>query len=200
MISAAHMLGGSWACCLRKIEKRNATWCVWMFLCILYWAPQTNSFACYMRPHSGSFLSFFAYYMGAPSDQFLRIEYGGPFRSVFFSLIIEASLCLFFFNTIWSDHFFAYFIGAPDHFFVYYIGPPQIRFFPYSMGAPLRSFFFLTIWGPLRSVSSYTIWGGGAHQISFFAYYMEAPRDHFFRLLYEGPLRSVSSLTIWGPH
>ena len=36
MISAGHMLGGSWACSLRKFLKKNATWCVLMFLCILY--------------------------------------------------------------------------------------------------------------------------------------------------------------------
>ena len=36
MISAAHMLGGSWAWSLRKFLKKNATWCVLMFLCILY--------------------------------------------------------------------------------------------------------------------------------------------------------------------
>ena len=36
MISAAHMLGGSWACSLSKFLKKNATWCVLMFLCILY--------------------------------------------------------------------------------------------------------------------------------------------------------------------
>ena len=36
MISAGHMLGGSWACSIRKFLKKNATWCVLMFLCILY--------------------------------------------------------------------------------------------------------------------------------------------------------------------
>ena len=36
LISAAHMLGGSWACSLRKFLKKNVTWCVLMFLCILY--------------------------------------------------------------------------------------------------------------------------------------------------------------------
>ena len=36
MISAGHMLGDSWACSLRKFLKKNATWCVLMFLCILY--------------------------------------------------------------------------------------------------------------------------------------------------------------------
>ena len=40
------------------------------------------------------FFSLLAYYMGAPYDQFLRIEYGGPLRSVS-SLIMEVSFCLF---------------------------------------------------------------------------------------------------------
>ena len=67
--------------------------------------PQTSSFAGYIRPHSGPFLSFLAYNMGVSSDQFLRIEYGGPLRSVS-SLIMEASLCQFL-HTIW---------GPPAHF------------------------------------------------------------------------------------
>ena len=63
MISAAHMLAGSWACALRKTFEKKAIWCVMMFLCMLYIrATQTSSFACYMRPHSG--LSFLAYYIG----------------------------------------------------------------------------------------------------------------------------------------
>ena len=74
--------------------------------------------------------------MGAPSDQFLRIEYGGPFRSVS-SLIMEASLCLF----------FSYYMGGrpqiislhtilepPDHFLRLLYGAPQITFFSYNMG------------------------------------------------------------------
>ena len=102
MISAAHMLGGSWACSLRKFLKKKSN--LVRFDVSLHTIlgpppppppPQTSSFACYMRPHSGPFLSFLAYYMGAPSDQFLRIEYGGPLRSVS-SLIMEASLCLLF--------------------------------------------------------------------------------------------------------
>ena len=36
IISAAHMLGRSWACSLRKFFKKNATWCALMILCILY--------------------------------------------------------------------------------------------------------------------------------------------------------------------
>ena len=141
-----------------------------------------------MRPHSGPFLSFLAYYMGAPSDPFLRIEYGGPLRSVS-SLIMEASLCLFF-HTIWgpSDHFFTYYIGAPrslssltiwgpsDHFLLiqYGGGGGHLRFYFFHKiyGGLLRSVSPLTIWGPLRLVSVLTIWG---------------------------PLRSVSVHTFWGP-
>ena len=36
MISAAHMLGGSWAVTPENCFLKNATWCVLMFLCILY--------------------------------------------------------------------------------------------------------------------------------------------------------------------
>ena len=104
MISAAHMLGGSWACSLREFLKKNATWCVLMFLCILYkllGPPQTSSFACYMRHYSGPFLSFLAYYMGAPSDQFLHLLWRPPY--VFFFILYGGP----------SDQFFAYYIGAP---------------------------------------------------------------------------------------
>ena len=138
-----------------------------------------------MRSHSGPFLSFFAYYMGAPSDQFLRIEYGGPLRSVS-SLIMEASLCGFFFSyymetpQIISLHTI---LGPPDHFLRLLYGAPQISFFSYNMGAPLRSVSLFTIWAPLRSVSLHAIRGPpqilvssqniwGPPQISFSAYYM----------------------------
>ena len=150
--------------------------------------PPDNSFACYMRPHSGPFLSFLAYYMGAPSDQFLRIEYGGPLRSVS-SLIMEASLCLFF-HTVWgpSDHFFAYYNGAPrslssltiwgpsDHFLlIQYGGPPQILFFSQN------------IWGsPQISFSAYYM---GLHQVSFCAYYMGPPQISFCTYFLGVPLR-----------
>ena len=36
LISAAHMLGDLWACSFSNFLKKNATWCVLMFLCILY--------------------------------------------------------------------------------------------------------------------------------------------------------------------
>ena len=171
-------------------------------------APQTSSFACYMRPHSGPFLSFLAYYMGAPSEQFLRIDYGGPLRSVY-SLIMEASILMYFFHTIW---------GPLGSFLCIVYWGPQITFFTYYM-EPLRSVSSHTIWGPLsdhfhcllygaplRSVSVHTFWGPlsdnfflllyGAPQISFLAYYMGGPSNQFLCLLYGGPLRSVSSLTI----
>ena len=125
-----------------------------------------------MRPHSGPFLSFSAYYMGAPSDQFLHLLWRPPY--VFFSYYMEplgSFLCILY----WG---------------------PQITFFAYYMG-PLRSLSSHTIWGPLsdqfhcllyappplRSVSLHAI-GGPPHilvfspniwgppQISFSAYYM----------------------------
>ena len=34
-VANEQMLEGSWACSLRKFLKKNATWCVLMFLCIL---------------------------------------------------------------------------------------------------------------------------------------------------------------------
>ena len=122
--------------------------------------------------------------MGAPSDQFLRIEYRGPLRSVS-SLIMEASLC----------GFFSYYMGTPQIISLHTILGPQITFFAYYMG-PLRSVSSHTILGPLsdqfrcllygpplRSVSLHAIRGPpqilvssqnlwGPPQISFSAYYM----------------------------
>ena len=144
-----------------------------------------------MRPHSGPFLSFLAYYiyMGAPSDQFLCIEYGGPLRSVN-SLIMTASLCVFF-HTIWgpSDHFCAYYIGAPRSFFSLTTWGPSDQFFSYNMGAPLRLVPLFTIWAPpLRSVFLHAIGGGGGtSDFSFSTKYMGAPSDQFLRLLYGAP-------------
>ena len=127
-----------------------------------------------MRPHSGPFLSFLAYYMGAPSEQFLRIDYGGPLRSVY-SLIMEASILMYFFHTIWGP------LGS--FLCIVYCGP-QITFFAYYMG-PLRSVSSHTIWGPLRSLSLFTIWG--PPQISFFACYRGATSDFSFFTKYMGP-------------
>ena len=126
MISAAYMLArGSWACSLREILKKNATWCILMFLCLLYQGPP---------------------------DKFVRMLYAAPIRSVSYllsilhggsvsSLIMEASLCLFF-HTIWGP------LGS--FLYILYWGP-QITFFAYYMG-------------PLRSVSLHAIGGGGHHR------------------------------------
>ena len=145
-------------------------------------------------------------YMGAPSNLFLRILYGGPLRSVSLLTVWGPPSASQFFcllcgpghprsvssHTIW---------GPPSHQFLCLLyrgsirsvfsltirAPPQVSFFAYYMGHPQISFFAHTIWG--------------SSQTCFFAYYMEAPSDQsqFLRLLYGGPLRPVSSLTIWGP-
>ena len=131
-----------------------------------------------MRHYSSPFLSFLAYYMGAPSDQFLHLLWRPPY--VFFFILYGGP----------SDQFFAYYIGAPDHFLRLLYGAPQINFFSYNMGAPLRSVSFLTIMPrpppPIRSVSLHANRGATTGLI-------------FFHKVYGGPLRSVSPLTIWGP-
>ena len=160
------MLGGSWACSLRKFLKKNATWCVLMFLYILFYGPpQTSSFACYMRPHSGPFLSFLAYYMGAPSDQFLHLLWRPPY--VFFSYCMGAPRII-------SLHPI---LGPPDHFLHLLYGAHQISFFSYNMGGPLRSVSLFTVWAPPQiSFSAYYM---GPPQVSFFAYYMGSPQINF---------------------
>ena len=164
--------------------------------------------------------------MGAPSDQFLRIEYGGPLRSVS-SLIMEASLCPFFilyggpqiiFCTLyWGPQitFFVYYMGPlisvsfhtisvplSDQFHCLLYAPPPFRSVSLHVigggGGHLRFYFFLKIYGGhLRSVSPLTICGPS--QVSFFAYYMGPLQVSFFSYYIGAPLRSVSSLTVWGP-
>ena len=130
-----------------------------------------------MRHYSGSFLSFLAYYMGAPSDQFLHLLWRPPY--------------VFFFHTIWGP------LGSV--LCILYWGP-QITFFAYYMG-PLRLVSSHTIWGPSQiSFIVYYMPPPPPHQISFFACYRVATTDFsFFYKVYGGPLRSVSPLTIWGP-
>ena len=141
-----------------------------------------------MRPHSGPFLSFLAYYMGAPSEQFLRIDYGGPLRSVY-SLIMEASILMYFFHTIW---------GPLGSFLCIVYWGPQITFFAYYMGhlmsvsshtiwGPLSDHFHCLLYGaPLRSVSLHAI-GGPPQILVFFTKYMGPSSDQFLRLLYGAP-------------
>ena len=78
MISAGHMLGGSWACSFRIFLKicNLVRFDVSLYTIL---RPHTSSFACYMRPHSSPFLSILAYYMGAPSDQFLHLLWRPPY-------------------------------------------------------------------------------------------------------------------------
>ena len=104
--------------------------------------------------------------MGAPSDQFHRIVYGG--------LLLSVSLL-----TIG---------GTPQvNFFVYYkcvYGAPSGQFLRLLCGGPLRSVSSLTIRGPLRSVSSHTIWG--LPQTCFCILY-GTPSDQFLRFVYRAP-------------
>ena len=183
------MLGGSWAWSLRKFLKKKCNLVRFdVSLHTILGPPQTSSFACYMRPHSGPFLSFLAYYMGAPSEQFLRINYGGPLRSVY-SLIMEASILMYFFHTIW---------GPLGSFLCIVYWGPQITFFAYYMGhlmsvsshtiwGPLSDHFHCLLYGaPLRSVSLHAI-GGATSDFSFFTKYMGPSSDQFLRLLYGAP-------------
>ena len=149
LISAVHMLEGSWACSLRKFLKKKCNLVRFdVSLHTIIEPPPTISFACYMRSHSGPFLSFLAYYMGALSDQFLRLLWRPPYV-FFFSYYMETPQII-------SLHTI---LGPPDHFLRLLYGAPQISFFSYNMGAPLRSVSLFTIWAPLRSVSLHAIRG-----------------------------------------
>ena len=145
--------------------------------------------------------------MGAPSDQFLRLLWR-PLYVCFFFILYGGP----------SDHFFAYYIGAPrslssltiwvpsDQFLHKIYGGPLRSVSPLPIWGPLRLVSLLTIWGPLRSVAVHTFWGPLSDQ--FFLLLYGAPSDQFLRivygglsdqflrLLYGGLLRSVSSLTI----
>ena len=98
---------------------------------------------------SHPFFSFLAYYMGAPSDQFLRIEYGGPLRSVS-SLIMEASLCLV---------FFSYYMGAPQIISLHTILGPPDHFLRLLWRPPYVCFFFILYRGPSSGVvGNFLLW------------------------------------------
>ena len=111
-------------------------------------------------------ICFFSYYLGAPSNHFLRILYGDPLKSVFMH-IIWGPLKSVSSHTIWGRLVFAYYVGAP----------PQINFIAHYMGLPHM----------IISLSSDTIWG--LPQICFFAYYMflayymGTPSDQFICIL-----------------
>ena len=136
--------------------------------------------------------------MGAPSDQFLRIEYGGPLRSVS-SLIMEASLCPLFILYGGPQIIFCILYWGPRSFSSLTIWGPQISFFSYNIGAPLRSVSLFTICPPPPQISFFACYRGATSDFIFFTNYMGASSDQFLRLLYGVPLRLVSLLTMWGP-
>ena len=140
-------------------------------------APQVSVFAYYMRaPRSCRALSSLT--MGASSDQFLRILYGEPLRSVSSHTIYGGPLRSVSALTIYgapSDQFLRILYGATSDQFllVQYEGHCQI------MPPPPSDLFLRFLYGaPLRLVSSLNICG--PPQICFFAYYMGADQ---FRIL-----------------
>ena len=149
--------------------------------------PQTSSFACYMRPHSGPLLSFLSYYMGASSDQFFHLLWRPPY--VFFSYYMGAPRII-------SLHTI---LGPPDHFLRLLYGAPQISFFSYNMGAHLRSVSLCTIWGTSQ-ISFFACYRGDHLTFSFFfTKYMGAPSDQFLCLLYGVPSDQFLCILFGGP-
>ena len=156
--------------------------------------PQISFFAHYMGASSGKFLRLL--YVEAPLDNFLRLLYGAPLRSVSSLTIWGPPQINFFASNVRasSDQFLRILYKGPLRSFSSPIGGPQVIFFAYRgpsvqflcilYWAPLRLISSLTIWGPLGSISSHTIW--------------EPPQTCFFASYMRAPLRSVSSLTKWG--
>ena len=168
-----------------------------------------------MRHHSGPFLSFLAYYMGAPSDQFLYLLWR-PSYVCFFHTIwgpLGSITCILYCDP--QNTFFAYYMGplrsVSSHTIwgpfsdqlhcLLYGGPTQISFFACYRGgggvSPQILVFSQNIWGPPQiSFSAYYM---GLPQVSFFVYYMGSPQisfcayflgplsDQFFVLLYGTP-------------
>ena len=87
--------------------------------------------------------SFFAYYMGPPSRQFLRLLYGGLLRPVS-SLTMLGPPRSVSSHTIWgspSGQFLRLLYMEPLRSVLHTIwGPLQINFFAYYVGAPLDKF------------------------------------------------------------
>ena len=182
------------------------------------WVPQIIFFIYCMGP-SGLFLrllygspsqiSVFAYYMGGPSDQFLRLQ--GSLRPVSLHMPPPPprSVVLL---TMWgplSDQFLRslhVYAGTSGQFLCILYGSPSNLFLCIRYGGRAPSDQFLCLlYGsypppPLRSVSLRSMHiSPPPPQISFFAYYMGAPSDQFLRILFEGSLIPVSLHTIWGP-
>ena len=109
-----------------------------MFLCITILGPPPQPRQVPSHAICGpTKVRFLAYYMGAPSDQFLHLLWR-PTNYVFFLLYMGAPRII-------SLHTI---LGPTDHFLCLLYGAPQISFFSFNMGAPLRSVLLFTIWGP----------------------------------------------------
>ena len=88
-------------------------------------------------------------------------------------------------------------MGASDHFLAYYIGAPR-SLFSLTIWSPADQFLLIQ-WGPL-SDQFHCLLYEAPPQISFFACYRGGHfRFFFFHKIYGGLLRSVSPLTMWGP-
>ena len=109
---------------------RLLNWAPWdQFLCIPWGALRpVSSTTVWGPPRSVSSLTmwgppqvfFFVYYMGTPSDQFLRLLYGGSLRPVSWHTMLGPP----------QINFFAYYMGSPDRFF-YFL---RVKL---SLGAPI---------------------------------------------------------------
>ena len=144
------------------------------FFCVLYWGRQ---------------LTLFAYYMGAPSDQFLLIQYGGPSQISFFACYRARppQICFFtkyslVYYKIRHEAKAVYSQKYMVSFSAYYMGRAPLRLVSLLYEAPSDQFLCIPYGRPLRSVSSLTIWR--PPQINLFAYYVGAPSEYFFRILY----------------
>ena len=151
------------------------------------WGPPQIRFFAYYMGGGGGLRSVSSLTIGDPSDQFIRILYGPPLRSISSLAICGGPLRFVFSPTVWAHppvSFFAYYMPPPppDQFLCLLCGGPfrSVSLHIYYIGGPLRSVSSLTIGGPLSSVSSHntSIWG--PPQINFFAYYMGAPWINFF--------------------
>ena len=151
------------------------------FLLIQYGGPSQISFIVYYMgpspfrsvslhaiggpPHIiVTFRFFFKKYMGAPSDQFLRL-YGvssDQFLCILFGDPSQISFFSYYMGPL-SDQFFLLLYGAPSDQFLHILygggggGGPQISFFAYYMGVPSDQFLRLLYGGPIRLVSMHTI-------------------------------------------
>ena len=107
------------------------------FLCLLYMEPpQISFFAHYMEASSGQFLRLL--YVEAPLDNFLRLLYGAPLRSVSSFTIWGPPQINFFASYVGasSDQFLRILYKGPLRSFSSPIGGPQFSFFAYYIGPP----------------------------------------------------------------